>query len=334
MYRGADGPDFLVGVVQGVGGQDAAVEVGDVRAGGGVDVGDVGFLLRRREGRGRRVEEGVLASEDVVQTPQGQDQGRGPDQGVDALGRGRGVALPAQDRKLEPQDALFGHLDGRAVLCPEVRDKDQIVLGKDFGPLAQDVLDAQGVARLLVGGQQDAQGQAGLRLGLFQGAQKQEGADHALMVVLDAAAVDEVAVAAQDEGVRLPQGQVAGGDHVGVGDEPQGARAPAGAPHREARPDAALDPGIRGVDALHRDVLETGQVVGQPCRLGRLPLAAVGGAEGGDGHQGGLEPDELVAAAVDDVENGAEHGCAPCWSPGGLARNFEEKKGRMILPCA
>ena len=50
----------------------------------------------------------------------------------------------------------------------------------------------------------------------------------------------------------------------------------------------------------------------------------------------GLEstPDEFVAAAVDDVEDGPEHGCAPCWSPGGIARNFEEKKGRMILPCA
>jgi hypothetical protein len=44
------------------------------------------------------------------------------------------------------------------------------------------------------------------------------------MIVFNAPAEDEVSFLTKDKGVALPQGQIAGGHDIRVGDEPQGAR--------------------------------------------------------------------------------------------------------------
>ena len=132
------------------------------------------------------------------------------------------------------------------------------------------------------------------------GPAKQDGADHGLLIVLDAAPVDEIAVDGQGIGIGLPQGAVAGRHDVQVGDDPEGARGVGpGHDHGEVWPVAAGHAGIGSVYFADFGKAHAGQQDFETIGFFAFAGAAVVGAQGGDGGHFALQVDDGLAFAVD-----------------------------------
>ncbi len=283
-----------------------------------------------------RGEEPLAGGEMAVEAVEGGDEVAGRLEAVDALLGRRAVGLTAQGLELEPEDALLGDLDHRAVLVARVRDHDQVLLAEGLGVL-EDVADALAAARLLVRdqGQPDVVGRADA-LGP-EGLDGEEGGDHVLLVVLDAAAVDPALLDPGLVRVALPEGDLARRDDVHVGHDPvRPGRAPALEGGQEVRPVPRRGVEVRGLD--ERDVLEPVllQEARQELGLGRLALPAAPRGDGRDRRQADLQVDHLVPVLSDPAGDpleliGVGHDSPPVVqsSAGILARTPEKGNERI-----
>jgi len=217
----ADGLDRRDDLVELVAGHDAAIHVEHVAAGNGVDVLHIGFFLGRLEGGVGRIEKRVLAVEALVQFRNSGDELGGRDKRILAgLGCG-GVALLAFHNDLEPEHALLGYLDHGGGGLAEVRHQEEVVRAEELRVLLHHIVQAVLAAGLFIGHQKHAVVHVRGDVQLKQRLGHDERADHALVVVLDAAADEDVALNLERVRVGVPQGPVSRGNDVRVRDDPE-----------------------------------------------------------------------------------------------------------------
>jgi len=89
---------------QGVAGQHPAVEVKDIIARDGVDIGDIGFLFGGLESADRGFEQRVVIGEFLIEGVQADHQVGGGFEGIAARSRGAGMTLLAAGDEPDPAD--------------------------------------------------------------------------------------------------------------------------------------------------------------------------------------------------------------------------------------
>ena len=216
---------------------------------------------------------GLCRGNSRVQVIQGHDHvGCGP-QGIFGLVRPGGMALLPQERHLEPEDALFRHLDHGAVIAAGIGHDDQVPGGKQAGVLPQQVGQTFVVAGFFV--RHQGQGQGALRGDpqIQKGPHGHEGHDDAVMVVFRAPPVEAVALHPEGKGIGLPEAHIPRGHHVHVAQDPDLLRSFAGQIGHQVGADAARAPGhpgpdSRGLQAPNSPAPPSGT---RPCRPRRPP---------------------------------------------------------------
>ena len=292
-------PDDVVG---GEPRQEAAVHEEDVLARQNVHAGHIFEVPRGHEGILRRIKERIGLGEIFGEACEGEKHVRGPNQGVDTLlGRG-GVALYAAHRDFHPENALFSHLDEASVRGAAVRHDVKVVLREKFGPRSEHVAEPLGIAAFLVAHEDELHGELRRGAGLGEGTGQEKHAGESLLVVLDAAAVEHVAFPGHLPGIRIPEGRIAFGHHVHVGEKPEGAGGSAGDGGDEVRAFSAGDASVRCVHVLDAGNTHVPEPFFDESGLGSFTVSAVFGTDGAAGRQRSLDFRHVFGVRGDTLE--------------------------------
>ena len=158
---------------------------------------------------------------------------------------------------------------------------------------SQEKIEAPAAPRLFVRHQGQAHGAGGGDPQVQEGFDGHEGGHNAVVVILSAPADEAVTVHPEGVGVLVPQFQVAGGDHVQVGEHP-GLFGPP--PRQEGHQVGAFTPrhpGVRGRVIVHLEAPTREQVLKKKGLLS-LAGAALVGTHRHPGDQLPLETDHLL----------------------------------------
>ena len=283
--------------------KDPHVDIEDIVARDGVDVGHVRLFFGRRKRRSVGLEKRIVRVENrrfEGVYPKREVTGR--EEGVRPLVGSRTMALLALRRNLEPAEILLGHLDFASLGIAPVGHHDDIVLPEQLLCL-QEVLDAMGRAHLLVRYKEKLDRHGGHSAGGDYRQGREDGTHESLLVILDTTTVDAAVLTKHLEGIGYPHAPIAFGHHVEVAHEPD----PAGvAQARNGRdhvgPLATRDPRVGRIKTLDlMDALRS-QPANEGFSLLHLTQPTRLGSYRGNGGEEGLQFDDAVGRAVQPFE--------------------------------
>ncbi len=200
--------------------QHPAIHTENIFTGNGVDVSHVGFLFRRFKGALRWIKERIGVGKYFSEFDQFGNQVGCGDKSVIAEVRIGAVALISYGFKTQPEHALFGDFDERALGIARIGNHNQIILTeKIFGRInhVMQTLVARGFFIRNKGKFNRRFRRDSFIHERFNG---KDGSDHVLLIVFYAATENVMVFHVGLIGIMTPEAQLAGGNNIHVGNNP------------------------------------------------------------------------------------------------------------------